>query len=173
MEKKDDNFQDELLKPKMGFLLASGAAAVTAMVVYIFEDDITAGAAGGAGDSGITFAFLLIVLVLLAMFFMLCYRVPRIGARLMGYDKLTGEKKNTNSDVQFTAGFKSETAVDTKRLNTKRKQARHSRRKLAAITREMQQENSEKPDLESKKAEFDSKNDALDFKKADSEPENT
>jgi len=170
MEKKEDDFKAELLKPKMGFLLASGAAAVLAMVVYIFEDDITTSA---QGDTGITFAFLLIALVLLAMFFMLCYRVPTIGARLLGYHKLTGAKKTVKSDVQFTAGFKSETAVDTKRLNTKRKQARHSRRKLAAITREMQQEKSEKGEFDSKNGEFDSENDALNAEKTGLNPKNT
>lgn len=163
MAKDDDDFQTELMKPKMGFLLASGSAAVLAMVVYFLEDEITAGA---QNDSGITFAFLLIALVLLSMFFMLCYRVPRIGNRLMGYDKLTGRKKTVKSDVQYTAGFKSDTAVDAKRMNTKRKQARHSRRKLAAITREMQQKNSENTDLDSEKA-------SLDPEKADSNPENS
>ena len=33
----------------MGFLLASGTAAALAMVVYIFEDDITSGAPGRYG----------------------------------------------------------------------------------------------------------------------------
>lgn len=170
MEKQEDDFQTELLKPKMGFLLASGTAAALAMGVYIFEDDITSGA---PGDTGITFAFLLIALVLLAMFFMLCYRVPTIGARLMGYHKLTGDKKSVKSDVQFTAGFKSETAVDAKRLNTKRKQARHSRRKLAAITREMQQEKSEKGEFDSKNGEFDSENSEIDAEKTGPNPKNT
>lgn len=170
MENKDDDFQAELLKPKMGFLLASGVAAALAVIVYIYEDDVVSGA---SGDTGITFAFLLIALVLLAMFFMLCYRVPTIGARLLGYHKLTGDQKTVKSDVQFTAGFKSETAVDTKRQNTKRKQARHSRRKLAAITREMQQKNSEKGELDSKNSEFDSKNDALNAEKTGSNPKNT
>lgn len=163
MTKGDNDFQAELLKPKMGFLVASGFAAVLAGVVYLFEDDITTGA---QGDTGITFAFLLIALVLLAMFFLLCYRVPAIGNRVMGYDKLTGDNKTIKSDVQFTAGFKTETAVDAKRMNTKRKHARHSRRKLAAITREMQQGNSEKPELSSE-------NSALDSEKAGSNSENS
>ena len=104
------------------------------------------------------------------MFFMLCYRVPTIGARLMGYHKLTGDKKSVKSDVQFTAGFKSETAVDAKRLNTKRKQARHSRRKLAAITREMQLEKSEKGEFDSKNGELDSENSELDAEKTGPNP---
>lgn len=170
MTKDDDDFQADLLKPKMGFLLASGSAAVLAVVVYLYEEDITTGA---QNDTGITFAFLLIALVLLAMFFLLCYRVPGIGNRIMGYDKLTGRKKTVKSDVQFTAGFKSETAVDAKRMNTKRKQARHSRKKLAAITREMQQENSEKPDLDAEKAELGSQNAPLNSEKAETNPENS
>lgn len=163
MAEDNDDFRTELLKPKMGFLIASGITAVVAVVVYIMEDQI---GPGGAGDTGITFAFLLIALVLIAIFLLLCYRQPHIGNRLLGYHKLTGEKNAVKSDVQFTAGFKSETAVDAKRMNTKRKQARHSRKRLAAVTREMQQENS-------KNAELDSKNTELNAEKAGSNSENS
>ena len=152
MAKDNDDFQAELLKPKMGFLISSGITAVLAMAVYFLEDEI----GGGANDTGLTFVFLLITLVLVAMFLLLCYRRPHIGNRLMGYHKLTSDKELAKSDVQFTAGFKSETAVDEKRMNTKRKQARHSRRKLAAITREMQQKSSEKAELNPEKAELTS-----------------
>jgi len=163
MVEDNDDFRAELMKPKMGFLVASGITAATAMAAYFLEDKIRP---EDAGDTSITFAFLLIALVLIAVFLMLCYRQPHIGNRLLGYDKLTGDKKNTNSDVQFTAGFKSETAVDAKRMNTKRKQARHSRKKLAAVTREMQQKNSEN-------AALDSKNTELNAEKADSNSENS
>ena len=150
-----DDFRAELLKPKMGFLVAAGITAGLAMAVYFLEDQI---GTGGPDDTGITFVFLLITLVLAAMFLLLCYRRPHIGNRLMGYHKLTGDKNAVKSDVQFTAGFKSETAVDAKRMNTKRKQARHSRKKFAAITREMQQKNSENAELDSKIAELNAEN---------------
>ncbi len=169
MAKDKDDFQTELLKPKMGFLISSGITAALAMAVYFLEEQIRP---GGAGDTGITFAFILIALVLAAIFLLLCYRQPHIGNRLMGYHKLTSDKETAKSDVQFTAGFKSETAVDEKRMNTKRKQARHSRKKLAAITREMQQKNSENPELSSEKAELDSKNTELNVEKAGSDSEN-
>lgn len=138
MTDPDPNIEDMMEKPRIGFLIASAIAAVLAIVAYIFEEDIVG---SGPGDTGITFAFLLISLVLASMVLLLCYRVPRIGNRLLGYHRLTAKPKMTaKSDVQYTAGFKSETGVETKQLSSRRKQARHSRKKLAAITREMQQQ---------------------------------
>lgn len=143
MTDQDDDFLEQMQKPRLGFLLASGIAALLAAVAYFLEDEIVT---ASPGNSGVTFAFLLIALVLAAMFLLLCYRVPRIGNRLLGYHKLSGDPKATaKSDVQYTAGFKADSGIDAKRQNTKRKQARHSRKKLAAITREMQQRAEKKP----------------------------
>lgn len=134
MKNDESSFQDELNKPRIGFLLTAGVLAVMAVGVYMYEADIV------ASNSVFTYALLLISLVLAAMFFMLCYRVPRIGNRVLGYHKMVDEPDRAGkSDMQFSAGFKQETAADKKRMNTKRKQARYSRRKLAAVTREMQQ----------------------------------
>ncbi len=138
MTQPDDDFLTEMQKPRIGFLISSAIAAFLAAAAYIFEDDIVN---ANPDDSGVTFALLLIVLVLAAMFMLLCYRVPSIGNRLLGYHKLTGGAKNTiKSDVQYTAGLKTEGAVEAKQMSSRRKQARHSRKKLAAITREMKQQ---------------------------------
>lgn len=136
MMEDDSDFNTQMQKPRTGFLISAGIAAALAAGAYIFQDDFA-----GPDDSGVTLALVLLVLVFAAMFLLLCYRVPRIGNRLLGYHKLNSdEKMSVKSDVQYSAGFKSDTAVDTKRLNSRRKQARHSRKKLAAITREMQQQ---------------------------------
>lgn len=154
----DHTIQAMMEKPRIGFLAASAIAALLAVVAYVFEDQIVG---GGPGDSGISFAFLLISLLLAAIFLLLCYRVPRIGNRLLGYHKLDAQLKATpKSDVQYSAGFTSETGVETKQLNSRRKQARHSRKKLAAVTREMQQEAaSNADDAQADKAQADNQSD--------------
>lgn len=144
----DQTLNEMMQKPRIGFLIASGVAAVLAVVAYIYEDEIVN---AGQTDGSLTYAILLIVLVLAAMFLMVCYRVPSMGNRLLGYHRLNAQPKMTaKSDVQYSAGFKSDTGVETKRLNSRRKQARHSRKKLAAVTREMQQQSAEqKPEGDS------------------------
>jgi hypothetical protein len=63
----------------------------------------------------------------------------------LGYDRFTAQNsKKINSDVQYSAGFKLPSGVDTKRQNSQRKQTRASRKKLAAVTREMQNEQATK-----------------------------
>lgn len=144
MTEPDQTVEELMEKPRIGFLIASAVAAVLAVIAYIFEEDIVS---GGAEDTGITFAFLLISLVLASMFLMLCYRVPRIGNRLLGYHRLNAQSKMTvKSDVQYSAGYKAESGVETKQLSSRRKQARHSRKKLAAVTREMQQQSTQDND---------------------------
>lgn len=126
---------DEARKPKVIFLILASVAALGAVVAYMYQSAIVEA-------SGITtFAFLLLMLVLIAMGFMLCYRVPKIGNRLLGYDIVIGPKeKPVNEGYHYTGVFKVETGVDTKRQNSKRKQSRYNRRKIAAVTREMQKE---------------------------------
>lgn len=137
MTEPDQTVHEMMQKPRVGFLIASGVCAALAVVAYIYEDEIVG---TGPTDSGLTYAFLLVFLVLATMALMICYRVPALGNKVLGYDRLsTQQKMSAKSDVQYSAGFKADTAVETKRLNSKRKQARHSRKKLAAVTREMQQ----------------------------------
>ena len=136
MDEPNDSLNEMMQKPRLGFLVAAAVSALLAVLAYIFEEEIV----GPTGEGGITYALLLVVLVLVTMTLVVCYRVPRFGNRLLGYHKLNANPKMTaKSDVQYSAGFKSDTAVDTKRINSKRKQSRHSRKHYAAVTREMQQ----------------------------------
>ena len=134
-----NNNQDDIVKaarkPKPVFLVLASIAALGAVMAYVYQATIVEA-------SGITsFAFLLLILVLVAMGFMLCYRVPRIGNRLLGYDIVIGPKeKPVNEGYHYTGAFKVETGADTKRQNSKRKQSRYNRRKIAAVTREMQKD---------------------------------
>ena len=132
-----DKIDADALRPRPGFLVAAAICIGLALAAYMFEEEIVIDAGGGQ----LTFAVLLIALVLGAMGFVLCFRNPKLGNRLLGYDVvLKKTDKGAKSDLQFSAGFIADTGADTKRKNSKRKQARHSRRKLAQVTREMQQE---------------------------------
>lgn len=143
MSEPQDTFEGQLTKPRIGFLVAAAVAALLAVTAYIYEDEIVG---SGPDSAGITYAFLLVSLVLVSMFFVLCYRSPKIGGRLLGYDRLSGKPtKKIKADVQYSAGFKLPTGADTKRQNSQRKQVRASRKKLAAVTREMQKQHTDEP----------------------------
>ncbi|MFC3050704.1 hypothetical protein [Kordiimonas pumila] len=133
----EPTLQDEAKTPRVGFLIAAGGVSALALTAYLFEETIITTTRGGS----MAFAVILIFLVLLALVLVLCYRNPRIGNRLLGYDVvIVNPDKKIKSDVQYSGGFKSESGLETKRMNSKRKQARYSRRKLAETTRQMQQE---------------------------------
>jgi hypothetical protein len=143
MSKTEDELKAELYKPRPIFLIAAGICASLAFFTYFLEDSIVA----PDGQGALTFAFILISLVFGAMLLLLCYRNPRLGNKILGYDVLPKQSApSAKSDVQYSAGFKSETGLDSKHRNTQRKQARHSRKKLAEVTRKMQQEKADGQD---------------------------
>ena len=142
MDEPNDSLNEMMQKPRLGFLIVAAISAMLAVATYLFEDDIV----GPAGEDGITYALILVILVLVTMVLVICYRVPSLGNQLLGYHKLNAQPKmKAKSDVQYSAGFKSDTGADTKRVNSRRKQTRHSRKHYAAVTREMQQK-SQNPD---------------------------
>jgi len=133
----DDELRAEALRPRRGFLVAAAFAIFLALLAYMFEDNIVANEDGGQ----LTFAFLLIFLVLAAMLLVFCYRSPQIGNRLLGYDVVITKPNNGDkTDIQYSGGFRAETGLETKRRNTRRKEARYSRKKLAQTTRAMQKD---------------------------------
>lgn len=138
----DDTYRRDLINtPRTGFLVASAVAALLTVVVFLYEDEIVS---AQTGDGALVYIFLIVALVFATMGLLLCYRVPRIGNQLLGYTRLAADPSKQNrdvkSDVQYSAGFKTDGAVEAKQLNSKRKMARHSRKRLAAVTREMQKE---------------------------------
>ncbi len=137
MSEISDEIKAEAYKPRRVFLVAATVVSVLLIAAYLMQDDII------LGSSPLAYGALLIFLVLLALGLIACYRNPRLGNRLLGYDVVITDpdKQGVKSDVQYSGGFKTDSAADTKRMNSKRKQARYSRRKLAQVTREMQQEN--------------------------------
>lgn len=141
MLEKEDELTEMANTPRPIFLVAAAVLAGLAFFTYFLEASIVSEDGRGA----LTFAFILISLVFGAMFMMLCYRNPRLGNRLLGYSPPGGtQAPKAKSDVQYSAGFKGETGIDVKMRSTARKQARHSRKKLAEITRQMQAEKQNK-----------------------------
>lgn len=146
----EDTYRKDLVRtPRVGFLVAAAISAALTVMCFLYEDEIVG---SSSGDGALVYIFLIVTLVFVTMGLLLCYRVPRIGNRLLGYDKLAADPGKQSaaveSDVKYSAGFKTDGAVDAKRMNSKRKMARHSRRRLAAVTREMQKEQATKPDDE-------------------------
>ncbi|WP_286830853.1 MULTISPECIES: hypothetical protein [Kordiimonas] len=139
-EEKDD-LQAEALRPRIGFLIASAITGAAAVVAYF-------ALAAQSGD----FLYVLLIgcLIFLAMFLLLCYRQPQLGNRFLGYDIVsTPRREKEKSSLNYAGSFEVESGATEKRMASKRKQARHSRRKLAEVTRQMKAEKA--PDTEAGK----------------------
>ncbi len=136
MSEISDELKAEAVKPRRVFLVAAAIVSGLVAAAYVYQDDVM------RASSPLAYGALLIVLVLLALALVACYRTPRLGNSLLGYDIVITDpdKKGVKSDVQYGGGFKTDSAADAKRMNSRRKQARSTRRKLAQVTREMQQE---------------------------------
>jgi len=136
LNKKEEDLAAEALRPRPVFLWIASVTATLAVMAYLFEDVVIGASGGGA----MGYALLLTILVVLSIFFVFCYRMPSLGNRLLGYsvafDKPTERKEK--SSLQYTGSFQVETGLSEKRVASRRKQARHSRRKLAEVTRQMQ-----------------------------------
>lgn len=142
LNQKEGDLQAEAQRPRVGFLIAAAVTGAAAVVAYFSEATRT-------GD----FLHVLLVgfLIFLAMFLVLCYRNPALGNRLLGYDVVAkpGREKEKSS-LNYAGSFEVESGLTEKHMASKRKQARHSRRKLAEVTRQMQ---AEKKAVSEKKAD--------------------
>lgn len=149
MAKKNQvsELDQEAIRPRVGFLWASGVLCVAAVLTYLSENIIV----GPRGEGALGYAILLGLEIMIAMCLLLCYRVPRLGNRLLGFDMMLKKpSKGEKSSMSYTGSFHVETGAAEKRMNTRRKEARYSRRKLAEVTRQMQ---AEKAAGQSEKAE--------------------
>ncbi len=143
MAKDQDELRNEALRPRIGFVIVAGILCAAAVLVYLFEDALV----GPRGEGSVAFAFVLGFLVLTAMIFVLFYRVPRLGNRLLGFESvLRKPSKSEKSSMSYTGSFHVETGLAEKRMNTQRKSMRHSRKHYADVTRKMKAEKAqEKP----------------------------
>jgi len=140
-----ENLEDQrsdARQPRVIFLILSGLFAAAAALTYFFEAWIIE---QSYQQSATPFAVLLVMLVLLAILALLCYRLPALGNKLLGYSILLerDEKRRANPGFHYTGVFEGDTAKDTKHMNSKRKRARYSRKKMAAVTRDMQADGGE------------------------------
>ena len=138
MSEITDELKAEAVRPHRGFLVVAAVFAVAAIAAYLYEEDVV-------NNSGpMAYALMLITLVIFALFMVQCYRVPQLGNRMLGYDiVLVNPSKKLKADVQYTAGFNQASGADLKRMNSRRKQARSSRKRLAQVTRDMHKEQAE------------------------------
>ncbi len=130
-----DDLQKEASRPRPIFLVVAAFVSFAAVGAYVYEESIV------EQSGALVFAVLLVSLVIIAMCLVLCYRIPRLGNRLLGYDiVIVDPDKKVKSGVQYSGGFKVDGGTDIKRQNSKRKSARYSRKKYAEVTRQMQQD---------------------------------
>jgi len=136
-KQEQDDLQAEALRPRVGFLIASAITGILAVVAYF---------ALAAQNGDFLYVLLIGFLIFLAMFLLLCYRQPQLGNRFLGYEVASmPRREKEKSSLNYAGSFEVESGLAEKRMASKRKQARHSRRKLAEVTRQMQAEKTSEP----------------------------
>lgn len=118
--------------PKPAFLYLSGLSALATIVVFLNEERFVDPELPG---SGVAYGIVLMFLIFLGAFFIVCFRSPALGNRLLGYggllDKGPGSVgERTSGSSPFGRSFSSESALDAKRASSKRLQAHQARREL-------------------------------------------
>ena len=121
--------------------LVLGLITISATVVaYAFQDDIIY----FSGGKVFTYSVLLILLVVMTLFFVMCYRNPALGEKIIGKAPDVEHSEKEKTGFHYTGFTNTASASDEKRLNSSRKKMRSNRKHYAAVTREMQAE--EKPE---------------------------
>ncbi|WCL55663.1 hypothetical protein [Gimibacter soli] len=136
MTNPQPDMKDDALRPRAGFLVCAAVAAGGAVATYLNEDVII----DKSGD--MAFVVLLAIFVLISLMFVLFFRVPSIGNRLLGQSAVldAGQREKKGAMSTFTSPFNVETGVHEKRQATARKSARATRKSVAATTRAMHAE---------------------------------
>ena len=130
------------LTPRPVFLWCSAVIALMAVLVFLNEDQLVDPLQPGSGTA---YALVLVFLVLIAAFLIVCYRSPALGNRLLGYAALMRRSsrvidRDESTSIQFSRTDAVDTGLEAKRRSSRRKAARHQRRHIAAVTRDMQKE---------------------------------
>lgn len=120
--------------PKKGFLVAASVMLLGAVLAYMFQDDIIY---FNGQENQMAFVTLLIALIVFSMFFVMCYRSPKFGDRLLNRNVEVGDLPKESHSYHYSTGFKAESGADEKRLNSARKNKRATRKQLAEKTRKM------------------------------------
>ena len=116
--------------PKI-FLYLAALMMVLAVLSYAFENWLF-----DLYYSASTFVYAITISVLLGLFFLYCYRMPRIGYKLLGR-RLEGERDPKSKVPAVTYDiYKNEMGSDMALRHHKRKKARHLRRRLGREAQE-------------------------------------
>lgn len=118
---------ERLQKPKV-FLYLAALMILLAVVAYAMQGSLL-----GRAGSWTTFLFALVLPVLMALYFLYCYRVPRYGLKLLGRSIELGDPGERTQGLSYNV-FKGESAIEEKLAQTRRKSARHLRKRLARAT---------------------------------------
>lgn len=110
------------------FLYLAALMIMLAVAAYAMQGSLL-----GRAGSWTTFLFALVLPVLMALYFLYCYRVPRYGLKLLGRSIELGDPGEKTQGLSYNV-FKGESAIEEKLAQTRRKSARHLRRKLARAT---------------------------------------
>ena len=135
----DDQYQgrqEEPEKPK-AFLYLAALMILLAVAAYIFQGPLL----DMSNDSS-AFLFALVLPVLAALFFVYCYRKPRFGLKLLGRSVELSDKSSKAQGLSYNV-FKGESAIEEKLAQTRRKSARHLRKKLARETARLHDKDSQ------------------------------
>lgn len=127
MTETPDNRPAPPEKPKI-FLYLAALMMMLAVAAYAFQGSLL----GQRGDWR-TFLFALLLPVLLALYFLYCYRVPRYGLKLLGRTIEMGDPGEKTRGLTYNI-FRGESAIEEKLAQTRRKSARHLRKRLARAT---------------------------------------
>lgn len=111
----------QIEKPKI-FLVLAGLMLLVTMLTYVFEEQLY-----DISYNSEIFVLLLSGSLVLALFFLTCYRVPRLGLKLLGRESELGYKKPDVGGVSFNV-FKGEDPAEGKILASARKKVRQTRR---------------------------------------------
>lgn len=130
-----DAYKAEMNRPRPIFLVLSLVFIVAAILAYMFDDVIL-----GDREGSLVYVLLLIGCILFSVAMLMCYRNPRLGNKLLGYDALD-EVKEKKGPAVFSTGFHFDSATDEKKIATRRREGRAARRKYAKATKAMQQQN--------------------------------
>ena len=108
-------------KPKI-FLVLSGLMLLVTIISYVFEEELY-----DLNHSSGLFVLLISGSLVLALFFLTCYRVPRLGLKILGRESELGYKKPSEGGVSFNV-FKTIDTAEEKIQSSARKQTRQTRR---------------------------------------------
>ena len=104
------------------FIVLAGLMLLVAVLSYIFEENLY-----DINHSVQLFVLLITGSLVLALFFLTCYRIPRLGRKFLGQESGLDAPKKTTSFSAYNV-FKSENPVEEKIQSSVRKKTRQTRR---------------------------------------------